>query len=227
MWERPVTRYAIMDVSSPTGGTEYTRYPQAGEANPIVRVGVVSVNGGETKWMDTGANTDVYLARVNWLPASRSVAIQRLNRGQNQLDLLFCDAATGASKTILTDTDKYWINISDDLYFFTDNKRFLWSSERTGYRHFYADENSGKQITQLTSGDWGISDLGGFGPRSAKHPAVDEARGFIYFLTNKADVRESQLYRVSLSDKSLTRITKHAGTHSVKIAPNSLTLLHS
>jgi dipeptidyl-peptidase-4 len=227
MDERPVTRYPIMDMSSPTGGTEYTRYPQAGEANPIVRVGVVSVNGGETKWMDTGANTDVYLARVNWLPDSRSVAIQRLNRGQNQLDLLFCDTATGASKTVLTDTDKYWINISDDLYFFSDNKRFLWSSERTGYRHFYLYENSGKQIAQLTSGDWGISDLGGFGPGSANHPAVDEARGYIYFLTNKDNVRESQLYRVSLNDKSLTRITKDAGTHSVKIAPDALTFIDS
>jgi dipeptidyl-peptidase 4 len=230
MDERPVTRYPIMDMSSPTGGTEYTRYPQAGETNPIVRVGVVSVTGGastETRWMETGANTDVYLARVNWLPDSRSVAIQRLNRAQNQLDLLFCDAATGASKTILTDTDKYWINISDDLYFFSDNKRFLWSSERTGYRHFYLYDDSGKQIAQLTSGDWGISDLGGFGPGSANHPAVDEARGYIYFLTNKDDVREAQLYRVSLNDKSLTRITKDAGTHSVKIAPDALTFIDS
>ena len=49
MDERPVTRYPIMDMSSPTGDTEYTRYPQAGEANPIVRVGMVAVTGGETK----------------------------------------------------------------------------------------------------------------------------------------------------------------------------------
>ncbi len=225
MDERPVTRYPIMDMSSPTGGTEYTRYPQAGEANPIVRVGVVSVHGDATKWMDTGANTDVYLARVNWLPDSRSVAIQRMNRAQKQLDLLFCDAATGTSKTILTDSDQYWINISDDLYFFSDDKRFLWSSERTGYRHFYLYENSGKEIMQLTSGDWGISDLGGFGPGSANHPAVDEARGYVYFLSNKDDVREAQLYRVSLNDKSLTRITKDAGTHSAKIAPDALTFI--
>ncbi len=198
MDERPVTRYPIMDMSSPTGGTEYTRYPQAGEANPIVRVGVVPVTGGETKWMDTGANTDVYLARVNWLPDSKRVAIQRLNRGQNQLDLLFCDVSTGASTTALTETDKYWINISDDLYFFSDNKRFLWSSERTGYRHFYIYDNFGKQMMQLTSGDWGISDLGGFGPGAANHPAVDEKHGYIYFITNKDDVRETNLYRVSI-----------------------------
>jgi dipeptidyl-peptidase 4 len=227
MDERPVTRYPIMDMSSPTGAMEYTRYPQAGEANPIVRVGVVSVNGGETKWMDTGANTDVYLARVNWLPDSRSVAIQRLNRAQNQLDLLFCDAASGAAKTILTETDKYWINISDDLYFFSDHKRFLWSSERSGFRHFYLYENSGKEIAQLTSGDWAISDLGGFGPGSANHPAVDEKRGYVYFLTNKDDVRETQLYRVSLSDRSLTRITTGAGNHSTNIAPDNLTFIDS
>jgi dipeptidyl-peptidase-4 len=221
MDERPVTRYSIADMSSPTGGSEFTRYPQAGEANPIVRVGVVNVAGGESKWMDTGTNSDVYLARVNWLPDSHRIAIQRLNRAQNQLDLLFADAATGTSKTILTETDKYWVNISDDLYFFTDNKRFLRSSERTGYRHFYLYDNSGKELAQLTSGEWGISDLGGLGPRSADHPAVDEARGYVYFTTNKDDVRETQLYRVSLSDKSLTRITKDAGTHGVRIAPDA------
>jgi dipeptidyl-peptidase-4 len=221
MDERPVTRYPIMDMSSPTGGTEYTRYPQAGEANPIVRVGVVRISGGETKWLDTGKDTDVYLARVNWLPDSRRVAIQRLHRAQDQLDLLFADADTGASKTILTESDKYWINISDDLYFFSDNKRFLWSSERTGYRHFYLYDTDGKELAQLSSGEWAISDLGGFGPGSANHPAVDEASGYIYFTTNKDNVRETQLYRVSLSDKSLTRITKDAGSHSAKIAPDA------
>jgi dipeptidyl-peptidase-4 len=221
MDERPVTRYPIMDMSSPTGGTEYTRYPQAGEANPVVRVGIVNLTGGPTIWADTGKNSDVYLARVNWLPDSRRVAIQRLNRAQNQLDLLFVDAATGAAKTILTESDKYWINISDDLYFFSDNKRFLWSSERTGYRHFYLYDNSGQELAQLTSGEWAISDLGGFGPGAANHPAVDEASGYIYFITNKDDVRETQLYRVSLDAKSLTRITKAAGSHSAKIAPDA------
>ena len=80
MDERPVTRYPIVDMSSPAGDIEYTRFPQAGEANPIVRVGIVPVAGGETKWMDTGANTDVYLARVDWLRDSKKIAIQRLNR---------------------------------------------------------------------------------------------------------------------------------------------------
>ena len=220
MDEKPVRRYPITDMSSPAGELEYTRFPQAGEPNPIVRVGVVTVARGQTKWMDTGSDTDMYLARVVWLHNSGRVAIERLNRAQNRLDLLFCDAATGASQTILTETDKYWINISDDLYFFSDDKRFLWSSERNGFRHFYLYDLSGKQLDQLTSGNWGITGTSGFGPGAVNHPAVDEAHGEIYFLSNKDDVPDTQLYRLSLRDKSITRITHESGTHHVMIAPD-------
>ena len=220
MDERPVTRYPIVDMSSPAGGIEYTRFPQAGEANPIVRVGVVSVSGGPTEWMDTGADTDVYLARVDWLRDSRRVAIQRLNRAQNRLDLLFCDASTGAEQSILTDTDKYWINISDDLYFFADGTRFLWSDERSGFRHYYTYDLSGRQLSQATTGDWSITGTSGFGPGAAAHPAVDEAHGYVYFLSNKDDVPETQFYRVSLADRHIDRITKLPGTHDVIVAPD-------
>jgi dipeptidyl-peptidase-4 len=223
MDERPVRRYPIVDMSSLAGALEYTRFPQAGEPNPIVRVGVAPVAGVETSqtiWMDTGTDTDVYPARVVWLHDSGRLAVERLNRAQNRLDLLFCGAATGASHTILTESDKYWINISDDLYFFSDDKRFLWSSERRGFRHYYLYDLSGKQLDQLTSGNWGITGTSGFGPGAVNHPAVDETRGEIYFLSNKEDVPDTQLYKLSLHDKSITRITREAGTHRVLIAPD-------
>jgi dipeptidyl-peptidase 4 len=219
MDERPVQRYPIMDMSSAVGAIEYTRFPQAGAANPIVRVGVVSIDGGATQWMDTGADTNVYLPRVVWLPDSRRVAVERLNRAQNQLDLLFCDSSTGASHTILTETDPYWINIADDLYFFSGGKRFLWSSERTGYRHYYLYDMSGTLVEQLTSGDWQISGSGGFGPGAASHADVDEAHDCIYFMSNKDNVLGNQLFRLSLADKSITRVTRAPGVHDVIMAP--------
>jgi len=221
MDERPVTRYPLIDMSSPVGATQYERFPQAGEANPVVRVGVVSVDGGETKWMDTGPATDVYLARVVWLRDSQHIAIERLNRAQNRLDLLSCNVSTGASETILTETDRYWINLSDDLYFFADARRFLWSSERTGFRHYYLYDLSGKPLGQLTSGDWGITGTGGFGPGADSHPVVDEAHGVIYFLSNKQDVLGTHVYRLSLDDQSLTRITREDGRHEVLFAPDA------
>jgi dipeptidyl-peptidase-4 len=221
MDERPVTRYPIMDMSSPIGAMEYTRFPQAGEANPVVRVGVVAIAGGETKWMDSGADKDIYLPRVDWLRGSRRLAIQRLNRAQNKLDLLFCDTPTGASAPILSETDKYWVNVSDDLYFFSDQKRFLWSSERTGFRHYYIYDLSGKELEQLTCGDWSIVSMGGFGPGGSTRANVDEPNGFIYFLSNKDNVPETQLYRVSLRDNKITRLTQAAGTHHPRLAPDS------
>ena len=131
-----------------------------------------------------------------------------------------CDICGRFADAILTETDKYWVNISDDLYFFADGKRFLWSSERTGFRHYYLYDLAGKELAQLTSGDWAITGTSGFGPGAASHPAVDEAHGYIYFLSNKDNVRETQLYRVSLADKTIKRITKDPGTHEVILAPD-------
>lgn len=219
--ESPVTPYPIIDMASMTGETLTTRYPQAGSPNPILRVGVIFVNGGKTTWMDTGSNTNVYLPRVKWLPNSRQLSIQRLDRAQKRLDLIFADASSGASRIILTETDKYWINLSKDLYFFSDGSKFLWSSERTGYRHLYLYSIEGKQLEQLTSGDWQISDISGFGPGGENGLAVDEARGFVYFVTNKDNVTELQLYRLSLADKSLTRLTRADGTNAIEMSPNA------
>lgn len=221
MDERPVTKYAIYDMSSDVGGIEITRYPQAGEPNPIVRVGVIPVGGGETKWMDTGADTNVYLARVNWLPNAKQISIERLNRAQTRLDLLLCDATTGASKSILTEEDPYWINVSDDLYYFSDSQRFLWSSERNDFRLIYLYDISGKLLKQVTTGDWNVTSTEGFGPRATNGLIVNEARGEVFFHSNKGNPLETQLYRVSLADGAVKQITQGAGVHEAVLAPDA------
>ena len=225
MDERPVTKYPIYDMSTDIGAVENMRFPQAGEANPIVRVGIVPVTGGETRWLDTGSDTNVYIARVNWTPDSKHIAIQRLNRGQTRLDLMMFDSASGASSTILTDTDKYWLNLSDDLYFFADGQRFLWTSERSGYRHIYLYDISGKLLKQLTSGDWAVTGVEGFGPQSTNGLVVDERHGYVYFLSNKNNAVESHLFRVSISDGSIAQVTRTHGVHAPEIAPDESAFL--
>jgi len=220
MDERPVTRYPIYDMSSDIGALEFTRFPQAGEPNPIVRVGIVSVNGGDTRWLDTGPDKNIYVARVNWAPDSRHIAIQRLNREQTKLDVLLFDATSGASATILTETDKYWINLSDDFHFLSDSTRFLWTSERTGYRHIYLYDTSGKLLKQITSGDWAVTGVEGFGPQSANGLVVDERRGYIYFLSNKEDAVETHLFRASIHGGSVVQLTHARGVHAPEISPD-------
>ena len=211
MDERKVSQYPLVDFSSPSGEAEMERYPTAGGANPIVHVFVTSLNGGETRAMDTGAETDIYIPRVNWLVDSKHLAIQRLNRAQTTLDLLIADAATGKTRTALSENDSNWINVSDDLYFLKDGKRFLWSSERSGYRHLYLFGLEGKQLAQITKGEWEVSAV----------DAVDEARGLVYFTATEKSPLERHLYRVTLDGTGLTRLTKQEGTHGAVFAPNA------
>ena len=211
MDERKVAKYPLVDFASPVGEAEEERYPPAGGGNPIVRVFVAPVGGGEARSMDTGENTDIYIARVNWLTNSKHLAIQRLNRQQTVLDLLIADTTNGQTRTALNETDPYWINISNDLNFLKDGKRFLWSSERSGYRHLYLYDLEGKQLAQVTKGEWEVSAV----------DAVDEPKGMVYFTGTAKSPLERHLYRVSLDGSAISRITIHNGTHGVNMAPDA------
>jgi dipeptidyl-peptidase-4 len=211
MDERKVSQYPMVDFSSPSGEAEMERYPAAGGANPVVRVFVASLSGGEPRAFDIGAETDIYIPRVNWLTDSKHLAIQHLNRTQTTLDLLIGETATGKTRAVLSETDPNWINVSDDLYFLKDGKRFLWSSERGGYRHLYLYDLEGKQLAQLTKGEWEVSAV----------DAVDEAKGLVYFTATEKSPLERQLYRVAFDGTGFTRLTKEAGTHAAVLAPNT------
>ncbi len=213
MDERKVSQYPLVDFASPSGEAELERYPVAGGANPVVRVLIVSMRGGEPRAMDIGAETDIYIPRVNWLNDSKHIVIQRLNREQNILDLLIADAATGKTRTALSEQDPNWVNVSDDLYFFKDGKRFLWSSERTGYRHLYLYDLDGKLLGQITKGEWEVTSLN----------AVEESKGLAYFTATEKSPLERHLYRVGVDGSGFTRITKEEGTHDGVLAPNAAT----
>src|SRR3984893_5170228 len=211
MDERKVTPYSLTDYQSYSGEAELQRYPIPGTSNPVVRVFVAGISGGQPRLMDTGANPDIYIPRVNWHPDSRHLAIQRLNRPQRELSFLLADTSTGKSTIFLTEKDQYWINVSNDFRFLKDGKRFLTSSERTGYRHIYLYDLSGKQIAQLTKGDWEVSAI----------ESVDESKNLIYFTSAEKSPMERHLYSVSLEGSGFKRITTNDGTHSINFAPNS------
>jgi len=211
MDERHVTQYPSIDYLSLVGEIRTMRYPKAGGANPIVRVGVVPVSGGETRWIDLGRDSNIYVARVAWLRDSKRLAIERLNRAQNKLELLFADAADGRAQVVLVEEDKYWINLSDDLYFFRDGRQFLWSSERDGFRHLYLYGLTGKLLKQLTRGAWEVTSVAG----------VDERQGLVYFIATEKSPLERHLYRVSTDSGGMRRLSREEGTHTINLAPDA------
>jgi dipeptidyl-peptidase-4 len=192
------------------GRLEPERYPKPGDPNAEVRLGVVPVTGGETKWMDLGEPRGFLIARVVWAPSSREILAERLTRVQNKLELLMANVATGVSRVVLHEEDPAWINVSGEPRFLTGD-RFLWTSERSGFRHLYVCDTSGAMPKQLTSGEWEVEDVVG----------VDAEHQRVYYTSSQDSPLERQLYSVPLAGGTPQRLTKAAGTHVISLAPNA------
>jgi dipeptidyl-peptidase-4 len=198
-----------VDLLSARARLEPERYPKAGNPNADVRVGVVGAIGGETRWMDLGETRESLIARVDWLPGGQGLAVQRLNRIQNRLDLMIADPSTGAASLLLREQEPYWINVTDNYRFLKDGKPVLWSSEREGFRHLYLYTMEGKLAHTLTRGEWEITALAG----------VDEAAKAVYYVSTVQSPLERQLYRVGFDGKHPARLTPTKGTHTISMSP--------
>jgi dipeptidyl-peptidase 4 len=184
------------------------RYPFAGQPNARVRLGVVSIEGGDPVWMDIRGE-DFYLARVNWLPSGDLLA-QIENREQTRLDLVQFDPSSGKGEILLTETSEVWINLHNLFRSLSREGQdyeagFIWASERSGFRHLYLYNQNGRLIRPLTQGEWLVDDLVG----------VDETRQIVYFTASLADPTESHLYSVSLAGGEPTRLTWEPGKHVI------------
>jgi dipeptidyl-peptidase-4 len=199
-----------VDLLSARGKLEPERYPKAGDPNADVRVGVAPAAGGPTRWMDLGETRGFLIARVDWLPSGDGLAVQRLNRVQNRLDLLLADPSSGSASPLLHEQDPYWVDVSDSYRFLHDGKHFLWSSERDGFRHLYLYSMDGKLVHPITRGDWDVTEIAG----------VDEAAKTVYYMSTVQSPLERHLYRVGFDGKHAARLTQTAGMHSVSMSPN-------
>ncbi|MCU1259111.1 MAG: peptidase dipeptidylpeptidase domain protein, partial [Bryobacterales bacterium] len=199
--------YPQVSLLNTHGKLEPERYPKPGDPNAEVRVGVVPAQGGETRWMDLGEPRDHLLARVAWLPSSKAVSVERLNRVQNQLDFLYADVETGKSKTIIHEEDRTWINVNDGPYFLDDGSGFLWSSEREGFRHLYRYTMNGNLESTLTRGEWEVDRIAG----------VDEKARKVFYVSSEVSPLERHLFAVDFDGSNRLQLSTGAGTHMISM----------
>ncbi|MGD8414154.1 MAG: S9 family peptidase [Candidatus Latescibacterota bacterium] len=207
--EGPVPRYPLIDYLETRPEPEMQRYPKAGDPNPVVRVGVVNAGGGEVVWAaDTGG--DSYVARLYWLGDSGGVAIEKLNRAQDTLTLMFADRETGEVGVVFEEMDPAWVNVNYLKHYYEKKRQFVWGSERSGHQHLYVYNADGTLARDLTWGDWEVTALNG----------VDEKKGRVYFTANKSNILERQLFVVPDKGGEIKQITGGAGIHTVTMSPD-------
>ncbi|PHS28241.1 MAG: S9 family peptidase [Robiginitomaculum sp.] len=206
--ESPVEIISRMEIGAKSARVVPQRYPRAGMNNVVFTLNVVDLKDGSQHQVDLGRNSDIYLARVNWDTDSSGLLVQRQNRTQTTLDLLRADPATGETTTVLSETAKTWVNLSRDFHSLKKRKGFLWTSERSGFRHIYLYANDGTLIRQITNGKWPVSRIVG----------VDEKRGLVYFIGWQKSPIESHLFVVSYKNKKnakVRQITPDGGSWGV------------
>lgn len=208
--ESPVPEFPIVNWMDSYPEPDMQRYPKAGESNPVVRVGIAPAGGGGVVWADTDTSDDSYIARLYWLGDSRGVAIEKLNRAQDNVTLMFTDAESGAIEVVFEESDPAWINVNYLKHYYEKKRWFVWGSERSGHQHLYLYNMDGTLERELTRGDWEVTALNG----------VNEKKGKVYFTANKSNLLERQLFEVSDKGGEIRQITSGEGGHRITMSPD-------
>lgn len=198
------------------------QYPTAGQTNSAGRVGVVSAAGGITRWLQVpGDPRNNYIARMDWAGNSDEIVLLQLNRRQNVLKVMIGSARTAQVRTILTEQDDAWVDVDvTDIPWLNDGRRFLWLSERDGWRHAYLASRAGGTPQLITRGAFDLISVEG----------MDEKAGWLYFIASPENATQRYLYRTQLNGNGQPeRISPaaQAGTHSYSIAPNAAWAFHT
>jgi dipeptidyl-peptidase-4 len=210
MNEASVPQYPLVDWIPVHASVDEQRYPQPGDPNPGVRLGLVGAGGGNTRWlkipMDVGND---YIPRFGWVNP-RIVWIETLSRNHQHLDLWFADAHTGDVRRVLEQSDPKYFTMTYDVKFFGD-RQFLILSWRDGYTHIYRysfDANnplaSLAQLTnQVESGSYDVSSI----------KAVDENAQTLWYLSNQDNPRQQQVWAIQLDGSSKHQVSQDTGVH--------------
>lgn len=209
-------------------------YPKAGETNSAARVGVVSASGGSTRWFEVpGDPRDNYLPRMEWAASSDEVIIQQLNRLQNNNTVMLGDVQTGKVRPVLTEKDDAWVDVAwgdidwdksglarGDVEWIDSGKRFLWASERDGWRHIWSVARDGSDAKVITAGNFDVTAV----------EMVDNANGWIYYQASPDNATQRYLFRARLDGSAAPeRVTPGtlAGTHGYNISPRGDVAIHN
>ncbi|MGK0371279.1 MAG: dipeptidyl-peptidase-4 [Glaciecola sp.] len=196
-------------------------YPKVGEENSAARIGIVSVATAKTTWITLpGIAKDMYVPRMDWADSSEQILIQQMNRKQDTNTFYYANAITGDISKVFAEKEETYIELFEDPIWLESSQAFLWQSERDGWRHIYRVSRDGKTLTDLTTGDFDVTEF----------ISVDEVNNWLYFIASPENPSQRYLYRTSLDGSAqmeqLTP-TEFSGTNSYKTSSDSKWAIHT
>lgn len=205
-----VKDYPVIDWSVTPAENHNIKYPMAGQKSHEVKLGVFDVKSGSTTYLNIDGDPEQYLTAVTWNPDGKSVFVGVLNRGQNHLKMNQYDAVTGQiMKTVFEEKNDKYVEPQKPLTFFPNStKDFIWQSQRTGYNHLFHYNLDKGLVSQITKGDWLVTELLGF----------NEKKKEIYFLSTKESPLERHIYRVNWNTFRMDRLDNAPGMHAALLS---------
>lgn len=192
------------------------KYPKAGEDNSVVSVNVFDLNSKRTTAFDVGTDPDIYLPRIKWSKAKDELIVFKMNRLQNELELISGVFTTDrtlnsgvSTKVIYSEKSSTYIDIHDNTNFLNENE-FLWTSEKDGYNHIYIINYKEGTEQQLTKGNWDVTHLYGFDKNSKE----------IYFQAAKKHPTQREIYTINSKTKNIKLLSKKEGTNDGDFSKN-------
>ncbi len=196
-------------------------YPKAGTTNSAVKVGVIPLTGGKTRWFDIpGDPRNNYLARMDFIPESDEVMIQQLNRKQNTNTVWVGDINTMELTNILTEKDEAFLDIHDNIIWLDAEQYFTWTSERDGWLHLYKVSRDGQSMELITKGEFDVIRIS----------CIDPVGGYVYYIASPYKPVDRYLYRSRIDGRGeAERVTPDniSGQHAYQISADARWAIHT
>ncbi|UII24328.1 S9 family peptidase [Fulvivirga ligni] len=189
------------------------KYPKAGEDNSKIKAQIYQLDSKKLTPVNLkGADEEFYIARIKHTKDPQTLSLIRLNRLQNKIDLLHLNMTDGSVKEVLSEKYDTYVDIDfvDELTYLQDGKRFIWASEKDGFKHLYLYSTDGKLINQITKGEWEALYIEGVSEKGKK--------ATVYYTSNEGSPLEKYFYSIDISGKGKKKLTEAKGVHSINMS---------
>ena len=212
-----VSDFPLVDIDHRVAQLAPEKYPMAGMASHKVTVGIYNPATGQTVYLQAGDPTDRYFTNIAWSPDERTVYLIELPRTQDKAELVAYDAATGQRKAVLyTETNPRYVEPMNPIQFLPwDDTKFLYQTRRDGYNHLYLFDTTGRELKQLTQGQFEVLEVLGFNTKTKS----------VIVQSNEASPIRYNHYSVSVETGKRTLLDNGRGVHYAKLSESGAFLL--